>query len=662
MKAALGLTLNEAENAFAKAIADDDRLDAHRHPAGDGREAAGHPQERPARVLPGGPRPRQRWAGCRTSRTGCTDALAAFTAEAHAFGLPEPRGLLLLGVQGCGKSLTAKAIASQWALPLLRLDIGRVFGGLVGSCEENLRRAIRVAESAAPAVLWIDEIDKALSGSASSNVSDGGTTARVLGTFLTWLQEKTAPVFVVATANRVEGLPPELLRKGRFDEIFFIDLPDAAERAEILRIHLRRRGREPERFDVAAVAAQAEQFSGAELEQVDRRGPALRLRRRRRAGRRPPDPGGAGDGAAGGHPAGGDRPHPRLGRPTGPGPPRSARAGTLEVPRPVPAAGAGPRSNRPKAPGPSRNDSPPWRSAHRCPRSVPLRADGSRRHAAGAAARARPRPGSRSALHPLHGLRTRCAAGHATAAAAERGSTRPEVAEFNAQPLGGPSGPPAGGARRRASRRSARTWSRRSDVNDAAPRAGRAAGEGGRRARAPVRGAGGAAVGDARLGRAAGVVPDPGPPPRRDPLALLVLGALSWWWWRRRSPRVIDRRGVCSARAAATSGQARRQPCAMCAGSPLAPLARQADNLLRCWGFSSGRTGRRPSARERACGWCRVLIPAKGDQALFLAGAFLDLDLRAGSAPGAARDSTRFASACCPTARTIGRRAASGPW
>ncbi|HZW90079.1 MAG TPA: AAA family ATPase, partial [Myxococcaceae bacterium] len=176
--------------------------------------------------------------------------------------------LLLLGVQGCGKSLTAKAIASQWALPLLRLDMGRVFSGLVGSSEENLRRAIRVAESAAPAVLWLDEIDKALSGSASSNVSDGGTTARVLGTFLTWLQEKTAPVFVVATANRVEGLPPELLRKGRFDEIFFIDLPDAAERQDILRIHLSRRGRAPEGFDLAGIAARAEQFSGAELEQA----------------------------------------------------------------------------------------------------------------------------------------------------------------------------------------------------------------------------------------------------------------------------------------------------------------------------------------------------------------------------------------------------------
>ena len=197
--------------------------------------------------------PWARWAGLQSLKDWLHRRARAFTAEAHAFGLPEPRGLLLLGVQGCGKSLTAKAIASQWALPLLRLDMGRVFSGLIGSSEENLRRAIRVAESAAPAVLWIDEIDKALSGSASSNVSDGGTTARVLGTFLTWLQEKTAPVFVVATANRVEGLPPELLRKGRFDEIFFIDLPDAAEREEILRIHLRRRGREPERFDVAGV-------------------------------------------------------------------------------------------------------------------------------------------------------------------------------------------------------------------------------------------------------------------------------------------------------------------------------------------------------------------------------------------------------------------------
>src|SRR5690606_24121624 len=145
----------------------------------------------------------------------------AFGDEARRFGLPEPRGLLLLGVQGCGKSLTAKAIASRWRLPLLRLDMGRIFAGLVGSSEENMRKAIRIAEGVAPAALWIDEIEKGLSGSTSSGAVDGGTTSRVFASFLTWMQEKTAPVFMVATANRIAELPPELLRKGRFDEIFF---------------------------------------------------------------------------------------------------------------------------------------------------------------------------------------------------------------------------------------------------------------------------------------------------------------------------------------------------------------------------------------------------------------------------------------------------------
>jgi SpoVK/Ycf46/Vps4 family AAA+-type ATPase len=267
VKAALGLTLNEAENAFAKAIAENDRLDAtdiqrvmeeKRQVIRKSGLLEYYPVEHALGAV-GGLENLKDWLHRRAR---------AFGSDARAFGIPEPRGLLLLGVQGCGKSLTAKAIASQWALPLLRLDMGRVFSGLIGSSEENLRRAIRVAESAAPAVLWLDEIDKALSGSASSNVSDGGTTARVLGTFLTWLQEKTVPVFVVATANRVEGLPPELLRKGRFDEIFFIDLPDALERAEILRIHLGRRGRDPAAFDLGQLAAGAEQFSGAELEQL----------------------------------------------------------------------------------------------------------------------------------------------------------------------------------------------------------------------------------------------------------------------------------------------------------------------------------------------------------------------------------------------------------
>jgi SpoVK/Ycf46/Vps4 family AAA+-type ATPase len=153
-------------------------------------------------------------------------------------------------------------------VPLLRFDIGRVFGSLVGSSEENIRRAIAVAESVAPAVLWVDEIDKAFAGSAGSAVADGGTTARVFGTFLTWLAEKAAPVFVVATANDISQLPPELLRKGRLDEIFFVDLPDLAERSDIFRIHLRKRRREPEAFDLVALAEASPEFSGAEIEEA----------------------------------------------------------------------------------------------------------------------------------------------------------------------------------------------------------------------------------------------------------------------------------------------------------------------------------------------------------------------------------------------------------
>ena len=192
----------------------------------------------------------------------------AFTDKARAFGLPAPKGVLLLGVQGCGKSLMAKAISQLWSLPLLRFDVGRVFGSLVGSSEENVRRAIRVAESVAPAVLWVDEIDKAFRGSRDSSAStDGGTAARVFGTFLTWLSEKTAPVFVVATANDVSSLPPELLRKGRFDEIFFVDLPASLERQEVFRVHLEKRKRDPRAFDLAELARASVGYSGAEIEE-----------------------------------------------------------------------------------------------------------------------------------------------------------------------------------------------------------------------------------------------------------------------------------------------------------------------------------------------------------------------------------------------------------
>ena len=192
---------------------------------------------------------------------------SAFSDEARAFGLPSPRGILMLGVQGCGKSLSAKSVANQWQLPLLRFDMGRMFGSLVGSSEQNVRQAIAIAESIAPAILWVDEIDKAFAGSQQSGALDAGTTARVFATFLTWLSEKTAPVFVVATANDISQLPPELLRKGRLDEIFFVDLPAYEEREEIFRIHIAKRGRNQASFDLAACAVASVDFSGAEIEE-----------------------------------------------------------------------------------------------------------------------------------------------------------------------------------------------------------------------------------------------------------------------------------------------------------------------------------------------------------------------------------------------------------
>lgn len=192
----------------------------------------------------------------------------AFSVRAQEFGLPAPKGVLLLGVQGGGKSLSAKAVAGMWNLPLIRLDIGRVFGSLVGASEENMRKALAVAESVAPCILWIDELEKGLSGMQSSGMSDGGTTARVFSKFLTWMQEKTAAVFVVATANSVNMLPPELLRKGRFDEIFFIDLPTTEERKEIINIHLTKRKRDPKAFQINKIAEATHGFSGAEIEQA----------------------------------------------------------------------------------------------------------------------------------------------------------------------------------------------------------------------------------------------------------------------------------------------------------------------------------------------------------------------------------------------------------
>jgi len=267
LQAALGLTLGEAENVFAKIIVKDERLCGD-----DVNEVFAEKQQiiRKSGLLEyyatnesftnvGGMAVLKEWLDKRA---------IAFTVEARAFGLPAPKGILMLGVQGCGKSLCAKAVSNLWQLPLLRFDMGRMFGSLVGSSEENVRRAIAVAESVAPAILWVDEIDKAFAGSQGSGATDGGTTARVFGTFLTWLSEKTAPVFVVATANDISQLPPELLRKGRLDEIFFVDLPSRDERLEVFRIHVTKRGRAVGQFDLAALADASPNFSGAEIEEA----------------------------------------------------------------------------------------------------------------------------------------------------------------------------------------------------------------------------------------------------------------------------------------------------------------------------------------------------------------------------------------------------------
>ncbi len=193
----------------------------------------------------------------------------AFTERARVYGLPQPKGMLILGVPGCGKSLIAKTTSRLWGLPLLRLDMGRVYdGSMVGRSEANLRNALKTAESISPAILFIDELDKAFAGGAGSGDSDGGTSSRIFGSFLTWMQEKTSPVFVMATANRVERLPGEFLRKGRFDEIFFVDLPNPEERQAIFQIHLSKRRSETTRFDLEQLGKVSEGFSGAEIEQA----------------------------------------------------------------------------------------------------------------------------------------------------------------------------------------------------------------------------------------------------------------------------------------------------------------------------------------------------------------------------------------------------------
>ena len=269
LESALGLTVMEARLAFAKAIIQNRKLTEEEIPLiiaekeqiikKSGLLEYFHPKEYLTNV--GGLDNLKEWIHKRGQ---------AYTDDARNFGLNIPRGVLLLGVPGCGKSLTAKAIANEWKFPLLRFDLGKVFGGIVGESERNIRYALDVAKTISPCVLWIDEIEKGLSGSQSSGRTDGGTSARVFGTFLTWMQEKTEPVFVVATANDISSLPPELLRKGRFDEIFFVDLPSAKERENIFQIHLKNKHRDAKALglNMAELVKKTEGFSGAEIEEV----------------------------------------------------------------------------------------------------------------------------------------------------------------------------------------------------------------------------------------------------------------------------------------------------------------------------------------------------------------------------------------------------------
>ncbi|MDB9520125.1 AAA family ATPase [Roseofilum reptotaenium CS-1145] len=268
LKAALGLTLDEAEKVYRKAQVTAGRLTeseveivlSEKKQLIRRNGILEYIEEDETLDSVGGLEELKAWLKQRSN---------AFTERARQYGLPQPKGMLILGVPGCGKSLIAKTTSRLWGLPLLRLDMGRVYdGSMVGRSEANLRNALKTAESISPAILFIDELDKAFAGGTGSADSDGGTSSRIFGSFLTWMQEKTSPVFVMATANRVERLPGEFLRKGRFDEIFFVDLPNEQERQDIFTIHLEKRRRDISRFDIEQLSKVCDGFSGAEIEQA----------------------------------------------------------------------------------------------------------------------------------------------------------------------------------------------------------------------------------------------------------------------------------------------------------------------------------------------------------------------------------------------------------
>jgi len=264
LDSASGLTTTEAENAFALSVVESGGLS----PSIVAREKANEVKKNGLLEVCSSVASLDDIGGLDQLKQWLIQRKDAFGEDARQYRLPTPKGLLIVGIPGTGKSLTAKATATVFNRPLLKLDAGRLFAGLVGQSEANLRSVIATVEAIAPCVLWIDELEKGFSGARSSGATDGGTAARVFGAFLSWLQEKTAPVFVVATANDIAQLPPEFLRKGRFDELFFIDLPNRDERQEIWRIQIAKYGRKPEAFDLAGLAQATEGWTGSEIEQA----------------------------------------------------------------------------------------------------------------------------------------------------------------------------------------------------------------------------------------------------------------------------------------------------------------------------------------------------------------------------------------------------------
>lgn len=262
VKSASGLTLNEAENAYAMSVVCDKRfniqtiLDEKKQMIRKG----GILEYRDSRFTfddLGGVDTLKNWLSLRR---------LAFKDDARDFGLPAPKGVLIIGIPGTGKSMTCDALASAYEMPLLRLDFGAVFSAHVGESEQNIRLCLQTAEAIAPCILWIDEVEKGIGGVESSNATDGGVTSRVFGTMLTWMQDKISPVFVVCTANNITGIPPEFMRAGRFDEIFFIDLPDEDQRAEVIHKLLQRKNRDPSQFDIDAVVLASERYTPVEIE------------------------------------------------------------------------------------------------------------------------------------------------------------------------------------------------------------------------------------------------------------------------------------------------------------------------------------------------------------------------------------------------------------